>query len=100
MIHILVITDRNSSWTDKFALSMNIVSGKYSRYESHLENEMFIVDIVANIHPCCGKRYNIIILDKLIDKELEDRVVRPSTRDIIKTDNYYKELVKECENRK
>lgn len=62
---------------------------RYCQYEFHLKNEIFAIDIVRDIQCRCGKRYNVIILDKPIDKRIEREVLLPQLNwNIIKTNNY------------
>lgn len=89
MVTILVITDEQTEWERKFTNCMKNFTRRYCQYEFHLKNEIFAIDIVRDIQCRCGKRYNVIILDKPIDKRIEREVLLPQLNwNIIKTNNY------------
>lgn len=89
MIAILVITDNQAEWERKFTDGMKNFTRRYCSYEFHLKSEIFAIDIISDIQPRYGKRYNTIILDKPIDKRIEREVLLPQLNwNIIKTNNY------------
>ncbi len=90
MITILVITDEQTEWERKFTNCMKNFARRYCPYEFHLKNEIFAIDIVRDIQCRYGKRYNVIILDKPIDKRIEREILLPCLNGrIITTNNYY-----------
>lgn len=90
MITILVITDEQTKWERKFTNCMKNFARRYCQYEFHLKNEIFAIDIVRDIQCRCGKKYNVIILDKPIDKRIEREILLPCLNErIITTNNYY-----------
>lgn len=91
MITILVITDEQTEWERKFTNCMKNFARRYCQYEFNLKNEIFAIDIIRDIQCCCrGKKYNVIILDKPIDKRIEREILLPRLNErIITTNNYY-----------
>lgn len=62
---------------------------------------MFSIYIVKSIkEQRRGYRWSAIILDKPIDTEIEFQFLRPHICSVVKTDNYYKEIVEERKRRK
>lgn len=103
MIGVLVVTDNIKEWEDKFQACMKFTSERRDIYsnEFYFKNEVFSIYIVKSIEEQKrGYRWSVIILDKPIDTEIEFQFLRPSICSVVKTDNYYKELVEECKRRK
>lgn len=71
MITILVITDEYTEWERKFTNCMTNFTRRYCQYEFQLKNEIFAIDIVRDIQCRRGKKYNVIIFDKPIDKRID-----------------------------
>ncbi len=102
MIHILVVTDKKEEWINKFLNCIKINFCRSTSQCSCLRNDMFQIDITTCVNSSArGCRYSTIILDKRINDVVEREILLPKlTWNVIKTDNYYKELVEECKNRK
>lgn len=103
MIGVLVVTDNIKEWEDKFQSCMKFTSKRRDIYsnEFYFANEVFSIYIVKSVkEQVRGYRWNAIILDKLIDTEIEFQCLRPRIYSVVKTDNYYKEIVEERKRRK
>lgn len=103
MIGVLVVTDNIKEWEDKFQACMKFTSKRHDIYsnEFYFANEVFSIYIVKSIkEQVRGHEWSAIILDKPIDTEIEFHFLRPRIHSVVKTDNYYKELVEERKRRK
>lgn len=99
MIGVLVVTDNIKEWENKFQSCMKFTSKRRDIYsnEFYFANGVFSIYIVKSVkEQARGYRWSAIILDKPIDTEF----LRPCIYSVVKTDNYYKEIVEERKRRK
>lgn len=81
MIRILIITDDFSEWADNICQEVRESSKKIIHRGQCLiqSNSLFYFDIRQNINENSrGQRYNLIIIDKAISKELIDKILVPT----------------------
>lgn len=92
MIKILILSDDVFGWCDRITDELSDTKSITDLKEksARVWNDRFTFQILAKIEPCCGERFNNIILDKYINDNTYNSYIEPCLMSpVTQTTNYW-----------